>query len=95
MSDYGDFCRDMREHRRKQKDNFRYGGGMDQAIKTATEKARNVEINNNGEHYVLEFMTQFGLKTVDFWPSTQRWKIRKSKKEGISARGMVAYLKPL
>lgn len=94
MSDYGDFCRDMRDYRRQQKDKFRYEGGMDQQIKIATEKSRNVEIKNDGEHYILDFMTQFGLKTVDFWPSTGKWKIRNSKKEGVSARGMIAYLKP-
>ena len=94
MSDYGDFCRDMREHRSKQKEKFRYGGGMDAAIKTATEKASHFEVHNDGEHYVIEYLTVYGLKTVDFWPSTERWKQRKGHAEGIGARRMVKYFKP-
>lgn len=82
MGDIGDFWNDLRaidkEEREFNKTNHREGldyYGIKYTVK------------NNGFHLIVECDN----KTVDFWPSTGRWKDRKGKK-GKGLINLVKYL---
>lgn len=92
MSDHGDFCRDMRDHRRAQKDKWR-SGGMKEEIAMAEKISKNFQTNNEGEHLILEIETDRGLRIVDFWPSTKKWKSRSGKASGYGVRNIISYFK--
>lgn len=92
MSDYGDFCRDMKEYRRQKKDQWRFGGGMQGEIEAAEAISESV-IHYSEEHMRLTIKTDRGLKEFDFWPSTKRWKALKGKAYGFGIRKLASYLK--
>lgn len=51
------------------------------------------EIKNNGEHYIVTIKNEDISATVDLWPSTGKWIIRKDKKRGNGIPNLLKYFK--
>jgi hypothetical protein len=83
--DEGDFWRDVKEARQaKRASNRTDSAGMLLAAKL------DFDTKNNGAHLIVRGL---GL-TVDFWPGTGLWIVRKPRREGRGVQRLIDALTP-
>lgn len=92
MSDYADFCRDMKTFRENKKMGFKpcTSADLEEIKKYATE----LVIRDNGDRLVIVFDTKFGPNTVDLNFLSGEWKKRRGSASGIGVWAMMNYFKP-
>lgn len=82
MGDMIDGFKDIQEVSRKKKENNR-----SRSAELLDDNKIEYTSNNGGAHLIVKS----GKHTIDFWPGTGKWKVRK----GITSRGVFKLLKHL
>lgn len=89
MGDVGDYWRDVKEFRKEKKDAYR-AGQMKEDIRAVMNAFAHIEEKNYGEHLIV---TSNRAKTIDYWPSTKRWIVRRGRAKGYDVKSLLGYLK--
>jgi hypothetical protein len=83
MSDYGDMCREMRQHRREAKERLASNSGW--AMELLQKSEFDYSIISHG-HLRVE-------GEVDYWPSTGTWFVLETKERGHGIKQLLKKLR--
>jgi len=83
-SDYGDMCREMREERQKKRGDA-FVKNLEMINKSGVEYER-----HNGYSHLVFYAAE---EAIDYWPSSDLWISRKTKKRRHGAQKLIDYIK--